>query len=59
MYGSNWPVCNRCGDPEEVYAAQLDVLTEWAASKGAATVEGLFWRNALEAYRYDDSREHA
>ena len=59
VYGSNWPVCNRCGDPEEVYAAQLDVLTEWAAGKGAATVEGLFWRNALEAYRYDDSREHA
>lgn len=26
IYGSNWPVCNRVGDPERVYGEQLAIL---------------------------------
>ena len=26
IYGSNWPVCDRVGDPEQVYSEQLAIL---------------------------------
>ena len=26
IYGSNWPVCDRVGDPERVYGEQLSIL---------------------------------
>ena len=53
IYGSDWPVCNGFGDAEEVYAAQLALLLKWAGQKGEGFADGLFWQNALAAYRYD------
>ena len=52
IYGSNWPVCDRCGDPTKVYSEQLAVLREFFAEKGSEATENYFWRNALEAYRW-------
>jgi predicted TIM-barrel fold metal-dependent hydrolase len=34
IYGSNWPVCDRCGDPEMVYGEQLAVLRQFFGVKG-------------------------
>jgi L-fuconolactonase len=34
IYGSNWPVCDRCGDPETVYGEQLAVLRQFFGVKG-------------------------
>jgi len=53
IYGSDWPVCNGFGDPQEVYTAQLDLLLGWAAGRGESFLDGLFWQNALRAYKWD------
>jgi L-fuconolactonase len=53
IYGSDWPVCNGFGDAKEVYSAQLALLLRWAEQKGESFADGLFWRNALTAYRFD------
>jgi L-fuconolactonase len=53
IYGSDWPVCNGFGDAKEVYSAQLALLLRWAEQRGESFAEGLFWKNALAAYRFD------
>jgi L-fuconolactonase len=58
IYGSNWPVCDRCGDPAKVYGEQLSVLREFFGAKGVESLENYFWRNALRAYRYSATGNH-
>ena len=58
IYGSNWPVCDRCGDPETVYGQQLAVLRQFFGGKGQDAVENYFWRNALRAYKYTATENH-
>lgn len=58
IYGSNWPVCDRCGDPAKVYGEQLLVLRQFFSAKGVEAVENYFWRNALRAYRYSATDSH-
>ena len=50
VYGSNWPVCDRAGDPQSVYGDQLNMLRAFFAEKGRDAAERFFWRNAVAAY---------
>jgi L-fuconolactonase len=58
IYGSNWPVCDRCGDHAKVYGEQLSILRQFFSGKGPEAVENYFWRNALRAYRYNATSNH-
>jgi len=50
VYGSNWPVCERAG----TFAASLNIVKEFFASKGADAAEKYFWKNAKAAYRWGE-----
>jgi L-fuconolactonase len=50
IYGSNWPVSDRAS----TYAAGLDALRAFLASKGQEIREKILWQNAKAVYRWPE-----
>lgn len=48
VYGSDWPNCDHIATLPE----GLALVGEYAATRGAAAAEKLFWKNSLAAYRW-------
>jgi L-fuconolactonase len=48
MYGSNWPKSDHLAP----YATVFNVVKQYVEPKGAAAMEGFFWKNARTFYKW-------